>query len=257
MTQPAVSGNKTVRVLHITDPHLFADPAGELRGVTTRASLERVLKHYRQHDWTADIVVATGDLVQDDSVEAYRHFAHLVGGLELPVLVVPGNHDLPEHLAEVLHPPRFSVNEAYESNAWMIVGIDTCVPGRAGGAVTDAELDRLDALLKSSGADHVLVCMHHPPVSMGSRWLDSVGMDDGDAVLATLAASGTVRVALFGHVHQAYDVEHAGIRVIGTPSTCRQFLPGSDDFAVDDRPPAYRQIELAADGGFDTHLVWL
>jgi Icc protein len=62
---------------------------------------------------------------------------------------------------------------------------------------------------------------------------------------------------LFGHAHQAYDGTHNGIRIYGTPSTCRQFRPGSSSFAVDDRPPAYRRLELAADGTFSTELVWL
>jgi Icc protein len=62
---------------------------------------------------------------------------------------------------------------------------------------------------------------------------------------------------VFGHVHQPYDAEHDGIRVVGTPSTCSQFKPGSDDFALDNRPPAYRRITLHADGSSDHELVWV
>jgi Icc protein len=53
------------------------------------------------------------------------------------------------------------------------------------------------------------------------------------------------------------DREHHGVQIIGTPSTCRQFKPGSDKFAVDERPPAYRRIYLHADGQFETELVWV
>jgi Icc protein len=58
-------------------------------------------------------------------------------------------------------------------------------------------------------------------------------------------------------VHQTYDADHGGIRVIATPSTCRQFLPGSETFAVDDRPPAYRRISLFASGDVDAELIWV
>ena len=58
-------------------------------------------------------------------------------------------------------------------------------------------------------------------------------------------------------MHQVYDAGHDGIRLIATPSTCRQFLPHADEFAVDDRPPAYRCIELQADGGIDLELIWV
>jgi len=34
-------------------------------------------------------------------------------------------------------------------------------------------------------------------------------------------------------------------------------MPGSDEFALDDKPPAYRRIELSADGTVSTELVWV
>ncbi len=92
---------------------------------------------------------------------------------------------------------------------------------------------------------------------MGSRWLDSVGLEDREAFLESVGRSGKVRLILFGHVHQAYDSEYDGIRIVGTPSTCRQFAAGSDEFAVDDNPPAYRRISLYTDGRFEHELIWV
>ena len=66
-----------IRVLHLTDPHLFADPDGELRGTNTQVSLARVLAHYQASDWNADRVVMTGDIIQDDTAEAYQRFRDL------------------------------------------------------------------------------------------------------------------------------------------------------------------------------------
>jgi Icc protein len=45
--------------------------------------------------------------------------------------------------------------------------------------------------------------------------------------------------------------------MLSTPSTCSQFLPNSDDFGMDDRPPGYRWLHLYADGAIDTDVVWL
>ena len=50
---------------------------------------------------------------------------------------------------------------------------------------------------------------------------------------------------------------HHGVRILGTPSTCRQFKPHSDDFAVDDKPPAYRRISLHENGDVETELIWV
>ena len=85
----------------------------------------------------------------------------------------------------------------------------------------------------------------------------TVTLKNGEELLERLQATGRVRLMIFGHVHQPYDAEHHGIQVIGTPSTCSQFKPGSEDFTLDDRPPAYRRITLQSDGGCDTELIWV
>jgi Icc protein len=216
-----------------------------------------VLNHYRASSWSADLVVVTGDLIQDDSAGAYKHFCDLLGALGLPVHCVPGNHDIRALMREALADPPFHYCESVQAGTWLITGIDSCVTGQAGGDLDESELARLDATIAGSNEPNVMVCLHHPPVPMGSKWLDTVGLDNGAEFLHRVAASGKVRLAIFGHVHQPYDADHGGVRIIGTPSTCRQFARGSDEFAVDDTPPAYRRISLHADGSFEHELIWL
>jgi len=83
-----------LRILHLTDPHLFADTAGDLRGTVTHSSLRAVLDHYHDSDWRADLIVVTGDLIHDDSRRAYDHFCEILGSIGAPVYCVPGNHDV-------------------------------------------------------------------------------------------------------------------------------------------------------------------
>lgn len=199
----------------------------------------------------------TGDLIQDDSREAYRRFRLHFEPLGLPVLCIPGNHDVRELMQDALAQEPFLYCGATEVADWLIVGIDSCRRTSAGGRVSAKELDRLDRVIAGSAAEHVLVCLHHPPLPVGSAWLDRVGLDNGEEFLARVAHSGRVRGCLFGHVHQNFDEEVDGMRIIGTPSTCRQFLPDSEEFALDDRPPAYRRIVLTADGHIDDELVWV
>jgi Icc protein len=216
-----------------------------------------VLDHYTAGDWHAKRVLVTGDLIQDDSAEAYDRFRDLMLPLNMRMHCVPGNHDVRDLMREVCQRPPFSYCATEKVRNWQLIGLDSCLSGEAGGEVSDAELERLEEIIAGSGAQHILVSLHHPPVPMGSAWLDTVSMKNGEQLLEILQASGRVRLLVFGHVHQPYDAEHHGIRVIGTPSTCRQFKPGSDEFAVDDRPPAYRRFALNADGSFDTELMWV
>jgi len=59
-----------------------------------------------------------------------------------------------------------------------------------------------------------------------------------------------------GHVHQAYEGHRGAVRLFATPSTGAQFLPMSDRYAVDTRPPAYRPFELHPDGRIDSQIRW-
>lgn len=246
-----------LRVLHLTDPHLFAATDGSLRGTVTYKSLQAVLEHYADSDWQADLVLVTGDLIQDDSEGAYRHFADLLRLLELPVYCVPGNHDVRELMQAVLDEPPFHYCPAATLDDWLIIGLDSCVSGQAGGALSSSELARFDAEVAASSSSHVMVCLHHPPVPMGSKWLDSVGLANGDEALQKFSAPGKVRLTVSGHVHQDYAAMHEGMLVVATPSTCSQFAAGSDEFAIADQPPAYRRIELQAGGTFGQQLVWV
>jgi Icc protein len=246
-----------LRVLHLTDPHLFAARDGSLRGTVTYDSLSSVLAHYRGGDWQADIAVVTGDLIQDDSPGAYVHFRDMLSELEIPVHCVPGNHDIRALMRSALAEPPFHYCASIELGEWLVVGIDSCINEYAGGSVSEAEFERLDTAIEQSAAQHVMVCLHHPPVAMGSRWLDTVGLDNGEETLQRLSASGKVRLAVFGHVHQDHDAEYAGIQIIATPSTCSQFAVGSDEFAIDDNPPAYRRLQLNADGTQSNELIWV
>jgi 3',5'-cyclic-AMP phosphodiesterase len=245
-----------VRVLHFTDPHLFATADGSLRGRVTHATLQRVLEHYRQSGWSADHVQVTGDIVQDDTREAYVRFREAVKPLGLPVYSVPGNHDVRGTMREELEDEQFHYCSSIEVNNWLIAGIDSSIEGQAAGGLDPSELKRLDGLVNNAGAEHAMICLHHPPLPVGSKWLDVLALQNAEEFLERVTGSGKVRLVVFGHVHQAFDDVYRSVRIIGTPSTCRQFALGSDTFAVDEKPPAYRRIELYADGRVDTEVVW-
>ena len=236
---------------------MFADSESSLRGTVTYSSLSRVVAQIIEERWPADLVAMTGDLIQDDTRAAYDRFRDLMTPLQLPVYCVPGNHDIRELMRDAVSAAPFHYCESVHINNWLITGIDSCIRGKASGRVDDDELERLEKLLAASAAEHVMICLHHPPLSVGSKWLDRVGLRNSDDFFGVITRTGKVRAAIFGHVHQAFEGEHESIRVIGTPSTCSQFMVASDEFALDDNPPAYRKISLHTNGSVEHELVWL
>lgn len=249
--------NADVRLLQISDPHLFADPRGHLRGAVTLESLERVLAHAMGRRRNIDAVLCTGDIVNDDP-GGYVHFSRLLGALGKPVYCIPGNHDAAEQLHKALARPPFQTSGHADLGQWRIVLLDSSVPGRTSGRLAPSELQRLQQALQG-GEQHVMVCVHHQPVGMASRWLDALGIENAEQLFEVLDTHGQGRVRLlcFGHVHQCFDERRRGVRLLATPSTCVQFRPLSNDFALDTRPPAYRLLTLHADGTVDTEVVWV
>jgi Icc protein len=245
-------------LLQITDPHLHADAAGKMRGVVTYESFVDVLERARQDgQWRPDAIIATGDLVQDESREGYERFRETLSGLGVPVYCIPGNHDNPGLLAEVLSDHPFQVGGSAAVGAWHLVMLDTFAQGKDSGEVGEAGLAELDRELSRHRDRPTLICLHHQPVPMGSDWLDSVGLVDADRFLAVTDRHPQVRGIVWGHVHQASDRHRGSVRLLSTPSTCAQFLPRSSTFALDTAPPGYRWITLQPDGSIDTTIGWL
>lgn len=243
-----------IRLLQFSDPHLFAHADGVMRGVATRAALQTVLRHARAHHWNSDALLLTGDLVNDDP-GGYAAIRELFGNLGKPVWCTPGNHDDPHTMGRELGADPFYIGGFHDLGAWRVIVLDSCVPGRAHGHLRATELSRLDAALAGAGDRHVLIAMHHHPVPMASRWIDSVGLKNSDEFFALTDRYAQLRVIVWGHVHQSFDSRRKGVRLLAVPSTCAQFLPHADDFALDASPPGYRRLTLRRDGTIETEVL--
>jgi len=246
-----------LRILHITDPHLHARRTTRMRGVNTDDTLVATLAHALAGDRRPDLILATGDLVQDESRAGYARFHELLGATGLPVYCLPGNHDDPALMAELLSAAPFQCGGVAELGAWSLILLNTFARGDDGGVLAPAELARLDEHLAQGTAPHCLVALHHQPVPMDSLWLDSVPLRNADEFLAICDRHPRLRAIVWGHVHQASDRQRRGVRLLSTPSTCAQFKPGSERFELDSRPPGYRWLDLHADGGVETAVVWV
>lgn len=245
-----------LRLIQFTDPHLYGSETESLRGVQTLAALSRTLSQAKERDWPVDAVLVTGDIVQDDP-GGYTHFRRLFSTVGVPVLCIPGNHDEPAALARELNREPFVVGGQMDFGPWRIVLLDTSMAASARGRLSGKSLAQLDEALRTAAGRHALVCLHHHPVSMGSHWLDELGLENSGEFWRVLDQHKNVRAVLWGHVHQTFDALRGNVRLLATPSTCAQFRPGTSEFALDSLPPAYRTLELRADGTLTTEVVWI
>jgi Icc protein len=225
-----------------------------MNGVNVDASLRAVIESARALPQPLDAVLATGDLVHDESRAGYERLRNMLQEFAVSVYCLPGNHDDPRIMREVFGPPGFQFCSLADFGHWCVVLLNTHVPGEDSGLLDGNALAMLDRALNENSYRHVLISLHHPPVPVGSPWLDKIGLENSADLLALISRHNNVRGVLCGHVHQAFDQMIDGVRFMTTPSTCFQFVPFSDTFVVDRRPPGFRSLELDSDGGIRTDV---
>jgi Icc protein len=241
-----------VRVLQLTDIHLFADPEGELLGQNTRSTFELVLDLVRKTFWPVDRILLTGDLVHDETPAGYRYLEQRMEALATPCHCLPGNHDSSRLMADVLPRGPLTIPISTHCGAWNLVFLDSTIPGEDGGHLGTAQLEALESALGESPDRHALVCLHHQPVPVGSAWMDTMALDNPEAFFRVIDQHPQVRGVLWGHVHQEFTGWRRQILLLGSPSTCIQFLPGSETFAMDRLTPGFRWLDLHSDGRIST-----
>lgn len=242
-------------LVQLSDTHLYADEQGELLGVNTQESLRQVLAMLRRRGLDRHELMVTGDLVHDESAAGYRRLGQVLGEHAAQACFVPGNHDAPALMRDLLPGRVVTDHQVFSYGNWRVLVFSSHQPGEVAGRLGSEALDWLAAQLAADDFDHALIFLHHPPVAVGSRWLDQLALLDGAELLAVAAASGRVRGIAFGHVHQEYEHRHQGISLLGVPSTCTQFLPGATEFATEASAPGCRVLHCFADGRLQTRVL--
>ncbi len=244
--------SRELRLVQITDTHLTGSTDGELLGMNTACSAHAVI-NAASDSGPIDCFLITGDIAADEQPGAYGQLAEMLGSTT-PSLWLPGNHDdirssvelFESHLRRRLRTPH-----------WDILMLETQVQGEVGGALSQFEMDALAQTVDECTAEdkNLLIATHHPLRSMASAWLDEQSVRNAAEALAMLAPRAERCLTISGHVHQESDAVVSGIRMLTTPSTCVQFAPRSEDFALDDLPPGYRSLKLYPDGSVQTEVV--
>ncbi len=245
-----------LHVVQITDFHIRAEPGARSGGRDTHATLAAVIDAIAAGP-APDLVLATGDLVDDASPASYGRLAPLLRRLPAPVHAIPGNHDDPAAMAQHLAGGNVHVGPCVAAGAWHVVLLDTLVPGEPHGHLGPERLAALNAALAAATEPHLLIALHHPPAPIGSP-LDDVGLMDAEALNAVLDRHQRVRAMVWGHNHHIHDSTRNGVRRLGTPSTCIQFDARPEmGFTRTAEPPAWRRLTLHEDGSLETEVCWL
>lgn len=244
----------SIKVIQITDTHLFEDKATTLLGLRTYECAAACVAQVQHRHPDCAAILATGDLVQEASAQAYLHLQELFAPLSCPIYCVSGNHDDPDLLAQACTIPGWSYAGIHRHGNWQIAMLDSHVSGSEGGILDEAQHLNLRERLQANPDHHFLLAIHHPPASCGNRWMDEMLLSNGSRLLADVEQHANAKLMVCGHVHQDYRLPDTDLPVYATPSTCVQFKPHSEQFAVEASAPGYRVIEMYEDGKFRTRV---
>jgi 3',5'-cyclic AMP phosphodiesterase CpdA len=217
------------RIVHISDTHLSP---GKQHFSANWSPLHRWIA---QQD--ADLVVHTGDVTVDgaDSEEDMEYCARLLASLGVPVLSVPGNHDVGEpcHEQQPVNDSRIARWRrhfghdwwAKDVERWRLIGLDSMLFG-SGLAHETAQFAWLEQTMEKAAGLSIAWFMHRP--------LFITAPDEPDtgywsvkplsrAPLLELAHKHGVTLVASGHLHKSLD------RVV---EGCRYVWGGSSAFLV-------------------------
>jgi len=205
-----------VRLLHISDLHVGSreEPAvaQSLAGLVARIEPQ--------------LLVASGDLTHRGTPGQHDSAATFLKQLERPLLVVPGNHDIPYAFpARFTHPfAEFerhweTTEPVHSSETLFALGLNSVRPWRhQSGGVRETQLERAAQLLAEAPPEALrVVVLHHHLI--GAPWRSrKKPVARRSHVLASLVDAGA-ELILAGHIHQAavserheFEVDTGGLR---------------------------------------------
>jgi len=222
--------DKTLRILHISDTHLFGDGTLHHGRVDTTRALQRVLDHAGDLG-PLDLVVVSGDCSDDGTPASYRTLADMVGAYAqshgAQVVYAMGNHDERPGFRAILGdghttapvavPDDHPIDGVSVVDGVRVITVDSSVPGRAAyGELRDAQLSWLADRLSRPAARGTIVVVHHPPLRARTSLLRTMELTNPDA-LAEVIEGTDVRMVLCGHFHHQMSGSLRGTPVLVAP----------------------------------------
>jgi 3',5'-cyclic AMP phosphodiesterase CpdA len=189
-----------LRVLQVSDLHAGTQEEPEVEG-----DLRTLVR-----ESGPELVVVSGDLTHRNAAAQHERAAKLLRSLQAPLLVIPGNHDIPRW------PPwRFTrtfdefqrhwpeLEPVYRSERLVVCGLNSVRPWKQqGGAVRSSQIQHVRETFANAPASAFrMVAVHHH--LLGAPWRSAKRtIANRSSLLGSLVDAGA-ELIVSGHVHQS------------------------------------------------------
>ncbi len=239
----------------LTDLHCSPHGEAAMRVCETNMLTERALRAVRRFQPKVDAMMITGDLTDNGRTTEYAALTEMLKRvIDVPVYVIPGNHDRREnlraslaHLPGVTADPHF-VQYVIDDLPVRLIMLDTVIPGSSAGELCADRMAWLDARLAEAPERPTMIGMHHPPFLCGIRHMDRIVLRDIEGFTALIARHPQVRRIVCGHHHRTISVPIAQAIASIAPGVAHQV-----ELDLTENPVGLWRLEPAA---FQMHL-WM
>ena len=235
-----------MKIIHLTDLHLVA-PTRKLFALDPLEHFKAAIASINLNHFDAELVLISGDLVDQGETEAYIALKEALKSLKIPYALGMGNHDNRAHLQSVFpelpQDDNGFVQYAIKTSGGTFIMLDTAKEGSHAGELCTKRLAWLSHTLEKHSDQDIFIVLHHPTVETGIRFMDSIKLQDVEAFANIVKKHNNIRHLFFGHVHRPITGNWQGISFSLMPSLNHQAalnleidakrLPGSHE------PPAY------------------
>lgn len=227
-------------IAQISDTHILAKSSDLATGESRAENLRRCIAHINEQG--VDVVVHTGDGVQDGKLEEYAHLREILVELKAPLFLIPGNRDHPDALRASLDHLTYLPGEgdflhyAIEDYPMRLVALDSVVPGERKGVFCAERLAWLEETLAQEPDRPTLLFMHHPPFDIMPHYVGGYRrQQDADDLAALVSRHPQVVRLLCGHVHCLHRESWGGTVATTMPSVAVD-LRKEVDAAIEEAP---------------------
>ena len=246
-------------IAHISDTHIDPDHIDSIKRLE---DVKRVVATINALDPLPNVVIHTGDVAHNGTVDKYAVSLGILKELRMPLLVAAGNRDDRALIranflcGNNLLPGTSFVQYSVDTFPIHLIALDTISESSNMGDYCLARADSLRAVLIENKNKRSALFMHHPPFEVkNSRYpLQFDSPSAIDVMASAIKGLDNLEAIFCGHAHRESRGSLAGVPAVGVPSLAVDLRLGELPSAADTAPVFYLH-RFGPVSGFETELI--
>ncbi|WP_353570629.1 metallophosphoesterase [Candidatus Albibeggiatoa sp. nov. BB20] len=228
-----------LRIVQLTDIHIDT-PEKPYYDIDVKGKFIRALEQITTYA-DIDLLVISGDLAAHyGEIESYQWVAKQLSRLDIPYIVMAGNHDDINNMQQVFDIDENSIYDGMLYFRREVKGFPLLFLDTASYVLSQIQLD----WLKQQPQIPSLLFMHHPPIFCNCTYMDAkYPLQNQDEVWPQLIQLHHIEHIFCGHYHTARTIYKDQKAIHITPSSMMQIATRTQHFATANYHPGWRIIE--------------